>query len=178
MARVFLSYSRNKTEMVHRIAEDLAAAKIEVWRDEWEIASGDILSQKTEEGLAGSDFWAVALTRSSVHSEWLAAELSRRVLTDVGVRRVVVIPLLFERCEMPTLLANMRYADFTGDFTKGLDEFVSIVRDYAAVVTPVVVTGRASLVEALRPTADLPPAEPLAVTHKEMSRLPDLDRVE
>ncbi len=126
--RVFLSYSGADRPLARRIAGDLRAAGIPVWMDSWEIAVGDSVSEKIEEGLSGAAFVAVLLTRTSVRSGWVAKEWRSRIAGEAEKRRLSILPLRGDDCEIPVLLRDRKYADFAADYRRALDELVRAVR--------------------------------------------------
>lgn len=124
--RVFLSHSSRDKEDVRRLAEDLRAEGINVWLDEWEIAVGDRISQKIQQGLAESDYLAVWLTKDAIESGWVEREWQAKFHEEVNQDRTVVLPLLGEHCTLPPLLRDKRYADFRDDYAKGLAELLKV----------------------------------------------------
>ncbi len=51
---VFISYAHADAAHVHRLAENLHNAGLEVFYDEWEIAPGDVLVHQLDRGLLNS----------------------------------------------------------------------------------------------------------------------------
>lgn len=74
---VFLSYAHADAAQVHRLAENLHNAGLEVFLDEWEIAPGDVLVHRLDHGLLNSRngvlaVMPTALTRPLVLQEYAA----------------------------------------------------------------------------------------------------------
>jgi hypothetical protein len=118
--KVFISYSHDDREFVRRLADDLMRRSISVWWDEWEIGVGDSLIDKVESGITSSSYLAIVLSPSSVSSAWVREELNAALIRQLRERRVFVLPILIEDCEIPVLLQDKRYADFREDYTSGL----------------------------------------------------------
>jgi hypothetical protein len=76
---VFLSHSSADKMLARRLAADLRDAGVKVWFDEWEIETGDSISQRIQDGLRESDFVAVLLTRQSVEHGWVEKEWQSRI---------------------------------------------------------------------------------------------------
>ncbi len=111
---LFLSHTGADKPFVRRLRGDLLARGVpRVWLDEAEIEIGDSLTGKIEEGLAASRYVAVVLSRNSVAAPWVRKELEVAMTREVDGGDVVVLPLLYERCELPGFLAGKFYADFT-----------------------------------------------------------------
>lgn len=132
MARVFLSYSNNEKETVRRIADDLAAADIDVWLDEWEILPGGPFVQKAPEALGEADVLALALTPATTESGWVETEWRGRIEVVTAYDGIEVVSLLLAPCRTPPLLIARPRADFTEDYDRGLDALVARVRNRVA----------------------------------------------
>lgn len=130
-ARLFLSYHNADRPLARRIAGDLRAAGIPVWMDEWEILVGDSISEKIEQGLAEATFVAVLLTRGSVRSGWVAKEWRSRIAEEADRRRLSILPLRGDDCEIPPLLRDRRYADFAADYGRALADLIRAVRTHS-----------------------------------------------
>jgi formylglycine-generating enzyme required for sulfatase activity len=113
--------------MVRRLAEDLRRAGLDVWLDENEIRVGEWVTKKIEQGLDTTRYLALWLTRRSVESGWVDAEWRSRFHDEIRDDSVVVLPLLAEDCEIPRLLRDKKYADFRGDYRRGLSELLAAV---------------------------------------------------
>ncbi len=127
MAKVFLSYSSRDKDDVRRLAKDLTDVGVDVWLDEWEILVGDRITQKIQEGLADSDYLAVWLTRHAVDSGWVKREWQTKYYEEASNGAVSVLPLLAEACEIPLLLKDKKYADFTGDYVVAINELLKVI---------------------------------------------------
>lgn len=62
----------------------------------------------------------VILSKASVRSEWTKKEINTGLLRELEEKRVVVLPVLLEDCEVPLFLRDKLYADFRSDFDLGL----------------------------------------------------------
>jgi len=56
---------------------------------------------------------SVILTSDSVRSEWVKREVDIAMNQEIAGKRVKVLPLLFEQCDLPGFLEGKAYADFT-----------------------------------------------------------------
>src|SRR6185437_5021087 len=98
--RVFLSHSSGDKPFVDRLAADLERVNVGVWYDKWEIRVGDSLLDKISEGIQRNDYLAIVLSSRSVQSEWVKREVNAALMRELAERRVVVLPLLLEDCEI------------------------------------------------------------------------------
>lgn len=124
--RVFLSHSNHDKPMVLRLAEDLRAAGVGVWLDEWEILVGDRIVQKIQQGIAESDYLAIWLTKEAVRSGWVEREWQTKYGQEVNSETTAILPLLAEDCELPLLLQDRAWADFRYDYESGLRKLLKV----------------------------------------------------
>ena len=82
------------------------------------------LLDKIQTGLTDSSFLLVVLTKNSVQSEWCKKELNSGLMRELGEKKVVIIPILKEDCEIPLFLKEKVYADFRNDFEEGLSSLL------------------------------------------------------
>lgn len=79
----FLSHSSQDKPFIRQLAADLATAGISVWLDEQRIHVGDSIPDKINQGLASSDYFLIAISESSVASEWVKKELNSALVNEV-----------------------------------------------------------------------------------------------
>lgn len=111
---LFLSHTSNDKPFVRQLRKDLMAHGVaHVWLDEAEIEIGDSLIAKIAEGMKLSRYIGVVLSTKSINAPWVKKELDVAMNREVAQGEVVVLPLLYERCELPDFLEGKLYADFT-----------------------------------------------------------------
>ena len=103
---------------------------LNVWYDQWEIRVGDSLISKIDDGIKSQDYLVVVLSKASVSSEWVRRELNAGLMKELSQMRVVVLPLLIEECEVPTLIYDKVYADFRKDYHSGLNKLLKVFPGY------------------------------------------------
>lgn len=119
---VFISYSRQDKEFVSQLAFGLIQHRARIWMDVSELKAGDSLIDKIQAALESASVVVVVLSKAFVASEWCKQELSSGLIRELEEKRVVVIPVLKEECEIPLFLRRKMYADFRNDFEHGLKE--------------------------------------------------------
>ncbi len=111
---IFLSHTHDDKPFVRELQNQLNAHGVEeIWIDEAEIQVGDSLMKKIEEGMKTSKYVAVILSKNSVKAPWVQKELEIAMNTEITKGQVVVLPILYEECELPVFLSGKLYADFT-----------------------------------------------------------------
>lgn len=116
---LFISYSHENESFVNQLVARLLEARVAIWYDRVGIKVGESLFEKIQGAIQEADFLAVVLSKASVRSAWCSEELKAGLLRQLEERRVVVLPLLIEDCDMPMFLREKRYADFRKDFDQG-----------------------------------------------------------
>jgi hypothetical protein len=117
---IFINYSRADSDFATKLAMQLVKHKANVWIDQWELHVGDSLINKIQEAIQGASGLLVILSKASVESESCKKDLSSGLIRELEEKRVVVLPVLKEDCEMPMFLRDKLYADFRTDFDTGL----------------------------------------------------------
>lgn len=111
---IFLSHTSADKPFVRELKARLEAHGVkEVWLDEAEIQIGDSLTKKIEEGLKKTKYIGVVLSPRSIKSPWVERELEIAINREISTGEVIVLPLLYEKCELPSFLIGKMYADFT-----------------------------------------------------------------
>jgi hypothetical protein len=125
--KVFISHSSADKDFVETIAWRLKRFGVEVWYDGWEIKVGDSIVAKVFDGLEKSDALAIVLSNASVKSRWVKEELNTATIRRIDDNDILILPILKEDCDIPTVLRQLRYADFRSDFDKGFEELLDAI---------------------------------------------------
>lgn len=126
--KVFISYSHEDRAIVERLAQDLRIYGFDVWIDFWSMRAGDSLLTRIGQGITEAAFFLVALSKTSVASDWVNRELEVALQRELAEKRVVVIPLRLEDVVIPPFLTPKMYANFSTDYEVGLKETVEALR--------------------------------------------------
>jgi hypothetical protein len=124
---IFISYSHEDKDFVDRLAAKLVKHKARVWIDRWELHVGDSIIERIQDAIQESDALIVVISEASMKSEWCKRELSSGLMRELEERKVLVLPALLEKCEMPVFLRGKKYADFTKNMSDGLNDILEAV---------------------------------------------------
>src|SRR5690349_5788526 len=120
MLRVFLSHSSQDKPFVRQLANFLERGDLaEPWLDEREIAPGENIVLKVQEGLENAHVALVILSPASVASNWVSEEWTAKFWQQVKSGKVTVVPVLYQDCKIPALLQNKKYFDLRTNHTEG-----------------------------------------------------------
>lgn len=112
MSSIFLSHSHQDKQFARRLADNLKRVGVSVWIDEAELKVGDSLIEKIRAGIDQMEYVGVLLSSHSVKSEWVRREVDIAMNQEILGKRIKVLPILIEDCELPGFLLGKLYADF------------------------------------------------------------------
>jgi type III secretory pathway component EscV len=134
--KVFLSHSSVDKNLARRLSRDLRSANVDVWLDQWEIGVGAEIVQSIERGIDEAEFVVVLLTLASVASDWVNREWRRKIQNEAQAKRIAVVPVRGEPCEVPDFLAQRSHADISGgSYPLGFRHLLTILRHYSVEVS-------------------------------------------
>lgn len=125
MSSIFLSHSHRDKAFARTLSEQLQAHGIRTWLDEAEMQVGDSLLSKISTAIQEFAYLGVILSPQSVESPWVHLEVRTALTEELQHRRVKVLPLLYQKCDIPPFLLDKIYADFTEDFESGFRRVLS-----------------------------------------------------
>jgi hypothetical protein len=108
---VFVSYAHEDEAWVRVLAENLHRSGRDVFFDRWEVVGGSLLSQRLQQGLAGSNVVVLVVSRAAVGKPWWQEEFAAAMAGAVaGVQRL--IPVLLDDVALPPFVAGRVWVDF------------------------------------------------------------------
>lgn len=129
---VFISYSHEDRGFATDLAKQLVKHKASVWLDQWELRVGDSLLEKIQSAIKSASALIVVLSRASVASEWCKKELNAGLIRELEERRVLVLPVLLEDCDIPMFLREKKWADFRRNYDDGLGDVLTAVAAFTS----------------------------------------------
>lgn len=124
---IFISYAHVDANFANLLAERLVKKNAHVWVDTWELSVGDSIISKVQEAIEKSGALLVVLSKASVQSEWCKKELNAGLIRELDEKRVIILPVLLEDCQIPVFLRDKMYADFRTNFEKGFKDLSEAV---------------------------------------------------
>lgn len=124
----FISHSSKDKPFIRQLTADLTNEGVSVWLDEQKILVGDSISDKISQGLIESDYFLIALSEASINSSWVQKELNAALINEIEKRKVKVIPIKLSECEIPVLIKDKKYADFSVSYKTGLAELLKVFK--------------------------------------------------
>lgn len=118
--KYFISYSRTDSEFAQDLANNLTQSGVKIWLDTQDIKPGRVWDDALEDALRSSAGLIVVLTPASINSPFVKKEI---VFAQNNNKEIY--PILAESCELPLLLADQQYADFTEDEQHGFSQLTT-----------------------------------------------------
>lgn len=131
---LFLSHNSADKPWTERLASaveaDRTGPRLKVFFDKWDIQHGADIPLELEQGLQNSRYVGLVLSPEALASDWVVLERSTAIFRDPAARKRGLIPLMRRKCELPDMLARLRYLDFRRDqdFEEGLRTLIGILR--------------------------------------------------
>lgn len=123
---VFISHASVDKPTARLIVETLRVNGIYPWIDEDAILVGHSIPSKIADGLDGADLLCVLISKAALESAWVIREL------DVFLHKFLregraILPCRLDKSDMPTLISNIKFADFSEDFDAGMRDLMAAV---------------------------------------------------
>lgn len=131
---VFLSHSSRDKQLVDEVFNELHKAEVRAWYDRYEIEHGDSITDKINEGLTGSRFGFLFLSKNFLdpRSGWPMAEANYffQKLMREGQKNFVILNVDLAIDELPPLLQDRRFIDMRSP--NAMREIVELARKQSA----------------------------------------------
>lgn len=130
-APVFVSYSHGDKQRVEPFVTEIRSAGVRVLGD-WDFHPGDSLQTKISQSISRSGYLLVLLSQQSVSSSWVEKELQIGMNRELKERRVSVLPILLEDCDVPLFLSDKLYADLRDESEAARDKVLETLRRHGS----------------------------------------------
>ena len=128
MTTIFISYSSLDSTFIMKLVRDLKKTGCDIWLDKWEIKVGDDIFDKIQCGIKNAEFVVLVLSNNSISSGWVDKEWKIAYWSEITSRRVKVLPVLLEDCEIPDFVKLKKYADFRKSYDTALQELITSIK--------------------------------------------------
>jgi len=111
-AEVLVSYRVSKQDFAEALARRLGQEGPVPFFDKWDVKAGDSIPGKIEEAFGRSIACIIVLSNDFTLGQWATAEMETAVTKRIQ-EGYKVIPILYEKCNVPELLKPLRHVDFS-----------------------------------------------------------------
>ena len=125
---VFLCHASVDKGWVRMVHDDLVHVGVKCWLDENKIKVGDSIVSKISSGLTSSQTMIAFLSKRAVESMWARKEWQSFLARQLSGSDIRILPALMEPCEIPSILADIKYADFTQSYHDGYKQIYNALK--------------------------------------------------
>jgi TIR domain len=125
---LFVCHASEDTAFAQQLVSALDRRALYAWYDKRDVLVGESIVARIEEALGQVRYVVALLSRSSVNKPWVRRELHSTMMRQLAGRGVQILPALLDDCEIPALLADVKYADFRNSFEAGYSDLLSAIR--------------------------------------------------
>jgi anti-anti-sigma factor len=131
----FVSYSSADWRSCLALCERLKQDGVRLWLDRWNIAPGENIVSRIDDGLENSQALLLLASPNAFQSDWSEIERTSQMFRDPGGQKCRLIPILIENCKFPIMLANLKYIDYRDRSEDAYYEILCACSPPARVVT-------------------------------------------
>lgn len=146
MSIVFLSHSSTDKPIARKIRDELEAKGLQVWLDEVEIRVGHSIPNKLASGLDSADVLCLLISKDALASKWVMREYNAFLHKSMNDNRPI-LPCRLDTSNMPTLISDIKYADFSRDFASGMSALLGAVAIEEQIAQRKAVEGLKTIIE-------------------------------
>jgi hypothetical protein len=128
LANVFISHRGADLIQATRLAEEIRDAGHEVWLDEWKIEIGDSIVARIDEGLSQASYVVLCYSAQTDTPAWMNREWQSTLARQLNGRQIRLLPVRLTGGEPPAILADIKFADLTADWAKGVAALLRAIR--------------------------------------------------
>lgn len=128
MPNVFISHRGTDAKEAERLARELVTAGHQVWLDEWNIGIGDSVVGRINEGLEGATYLVICYSKAGINVPWMGREWMSGLARKLNGHAVVLLPVILTGGSAPPILADLKYADLSTNWTSGLAELLRAIK--------------------------------------------------
>ena len=123
-SRVFISYSGRDSQIAYRIAEILQRENIDVIFDYKDIGAGENIFEQIRYMYESSETVIILLSQSLFSSSYFTYEFPKYFFEEARKRKITIIPVLVEKCQIPSDFLEYEIVNLTNDFAKGIQNII------------------------------------------------------
>lgn len=126
--RIFLSYSYADKQKAMLLDSRLQNIGFDIITDYKDISYGNKIFDEVKYLFQSSDFVLVLLSKSLFQSEYFHFEYTQEFFQETRQRKITVIPVLIEKCNIPSDFLEYEIFNLTTDFDKGIDKLLRRIK--------------------------------------------------
>jgi hypothetical protein len=125
---LFVCHAKEDKIFVDRLVNALDNRALHSWYSSRELFVGDSIVDGISKALSKVRYVVAVLSPQSVVKPWVRRELSSTLMRQLSQEQIKILPVMIETCDLPVLIADIKYADFRTSFDAGLQELLDAIR--------------------------------------------------
>jgi hypothetical protein len=125
--KYFLSYTRQDSAFVLKLATELREAGVNLWLDKLDIVGGQRWDRAVEAALETCQGMIAVLSPQALASHNVMDEVSYAL-----EKEKLVVPILFRYCDIPFRLRRVQHIDFTTGYEMGFSQLLRALQSEQA----------------------------------------------
>jgi hypothetical protein len=125
--RIFISYVREDDAAAERLLADLTKRGYDVWKDTHNLRAGERWAEKIQHTLSSYDFAALCLSGVAAASQGYFKEELRRAVEMSGSTPGYALPVAFEACDIPDVIAECHVEQLFPDWERGVTRLTEAI---------------------------------------------------
>lgn len=126
---IFICHASEDKPFVDKLVKELDKYAFYAWYDKREIFIGDSIVEKVNKGLENTKYLIAVLSKNSIKKTWVQKELNSTLMRQLSKEQVIILPILIENCDIPAILKDIKYADFTKDFNAAFKDLIKAIKN-------------------------------------------------
>lgn len=122
--KIFLSYSYKNKEIADRITSDLIQNGLDVFTDYGKLKPGQEIFEQLNYLFESSDTLVILFSKDLFESQYFKFEYPREFFEITEKRKITVIPVLIEKCLIPSAFLAYEIINLTNNYSKGIDKLI------------------------------------------------------
>ena len=126
--KLFLSYSHHDKDKALQIADRLGSTDLEIITEYKNLSYDNNAFDEIKYLFQASDFVLVLLSKSLFQSSYFKFEYSQDFFINARQRKITLLPVLIEKCDIPSDFLEFEIFNLTTDFEKGIEKLIHRIK--------------------------------------------------
>jgi hypothetical protein len=128
MAEIMISHRTADTFMAENLAKEIEQAGHVVRLDSSELNVGDSITEWMNSAVSNVQYVVLCYSVHGVESPWIIREWASTLARQLQGKGVRILPVILTGGDAPALLADIKTADLTRDWARGIGELLRAIK--------------------------------------------------
>lgn len=123
--KIFVSYSHQDRDFASKVASDLSRRGLVIFDPSNDLNAGDEVFEQLNYLFQSSDSVVVLLSKKLFESKYFKFEYSRDFFEAAEKRKINIVPVLIEKCLVPSEFLAYEVFDLTKNYEKSIEKLIN-----------------------------------------------------